>query len=397
MQLLKILDQWTECLEQGGQIDVLYTDLEKAFDKVPHNLLIKKLSSYNIHPVIIAWIKAFLSNRRQRVRVNDLFSEWVKVLSGIPQGSILGPLLFIIYVNDLVDACDSSSELYLYADDAKLYRCISHQSDQYLLQQDINKLNDWIKRWLLKLNIDKCKIASYGRHISLDTNYNIDNVKIEKVNTIKDLGVVFDTRLKFDIHINEKINKAYSILGLIKRNFQFITEDAFVILYKSMVRSHLEYANSVWCPHNKEDIRNLEKVQMRASKLVRRIRHLSYPERLRKLGLPTLKYRRIRGDMIEIYKLVSGKYDKESSIDLNFRQNSVTRGNSLKLYKEHVKYDLRKYFFKDRVVDIWNSLPESVVSANSINAFKNRLDKCWCNQDVYFDYEAEIQCRNRRP
>ena len=219
MQLLKILDEWTECLENGGQIDVLYTDLEKAFDKVPHKLLIKKLSRYNINPLLVKWIKAFLTDRRQRVRINNSFSHWVSVLSGVPQGSVLGPLLFIIYINDIFEVCEAESSLYLYADDAKLYRHISQCSDSTLLQGDINKLNEWIKRWLLKLNIDKCKLVSYGRSINIDSCYDIDNVQIEKINSIKDLGVVFDTKLKFDVHINEKINKAHSVLGLIKKKF----------------------------------------------------------------------------------------------------------------------------------------------------------------------------------
>ena len=233
--------------------------------------------------------------------------------------------------------------------------------------------------------------------INIDSNYDIDNVHIEKVTSIRDLGVTFDTKLKFDIHINEKINKACSILGLIKRNFYYISEEAFVILYKSMVRSHLEYANSVWSPHYKEHIRRLEKVQMRATKLVRKIKHLSYPDRLKILKLPTLKFRRIRGDMIEAYKIVSGKYDAVTKLDLNFNTSSATRGNSFKLYKDRVKYDLRKYFFTNRIVDLWNSLPDTVVTADNVNLFKSRLDRYWINQNVYYDWESEIQCWNRKP
>ena len=248
-------------IEIGGNIDVIYTDLEKAFDKVPHRRLISKLKSYGINADVIAWIEAFLSSRRQRVKINNVFSEWAPVLSGIPQGSILGPLLFIIYINDLVDSCSNGSELYLYADDAKLFRHILSDLDSGLLQRDLDNLSNWTEKWLLKLNVNKCKYMSYERsHSDTSLNqYTIGGVNLEHVEVMKDLGVKFDVKLKFTDHINEKINKAYCVLGLIKRNFQYISEKCFVTLYKAMVRSHLEYAQAVWSPHLVGHIKILKK------------------------------------------------------------------------------------------------------------------------------------------
>jgi len=143
------------------------------------------------------------------------------------------------------------------------------------------------------------------------------------------LGVVFDSELSFVSHCREKINRAYSMLGLVKRNFIHLTEDAFVALYKSLVRCHLEYANSVWNPYRQGLITDLEKVQMRATKLVITVKHLRYKERLVRLKLPTLKYRQIRGDMIEVYKKLTNKYDSNVNLNLQQSQNSITRGHNL--------------------------------------------------------------------
>ena len=158
--VLQILDDWTDALESGGRIDVVYTDFEKAFDKVPHRRLLSKLKSYKIHTSIIEWIKNFLSNRKQRVRVDGEFSCWADVLSGIPQGSILGPLLFIIFINDLVDSCGNNFKLYLFADDAKMYCHIKDALDVDNLQSGINNFVKWTERWQVTLNINKCKVIS---------------------------------------------------------------------------------------------------------------------------------------------------------------------------------------------------------------------------------------------
>ena len=171
--------------------------------------------------------------------------------------------------------------------------------------------------------------------------------------------MVFDQQLKFGLHIREKVNKAYARLGIIKRNFKCMSIEVFCLLYKAMVRSQLEYANSVWNPHNKEDIEIIEKVQMRATKLVESVKHLSYEDRLKKLGIPTLKYRRLRGDLIEVFKIITNK-DNNSNCILTLHKDLVTRGNRYKLYQKHVKYDLRKYFFANRIITVWNSLPDNV-------------------------------------
>jgi hypothetical protein len=288
LQLLKVLDEWSECLESGGQMDVIYTDFEKAFDKGPHRRLLSKLKSYNINSDVVEWIENFLSNRKHRVKINGVFSGWQDVLSGIPQGSILGPLLFIIYINDIVDCCDSSKN-FLYADDAKIFKHILNDSDKKNLQNDLDNVKNWSDRWLLKLNVKKCKVISFGKDYNKDTenhiNCNNNLCILENLDQINDPGVIIDSKLKFEVHIIEKVKKAYSILGLIKRNFINMIPNTFILLYKSMVRSHLEYANNVWSPYRVMDIEKIEKVQKRATKMIFSLKHLKYESRLRLLGL----------------------------------------------------------------------------------------------------------------
>ena len=126
---------------------------------------------------------------------------------------------------------------------------------------------------------------------------------------------------------------------------------------------------------------------MRATKMISSIKHLSYIERLRYLQLPTLRYRRLRGDIIEMYKHLHEIYDNKSSLNIKLRDHSRTRGHCMTIIKSHTRYDIRKYFFVNRVLDVWNSLPESVVTAQSLNAFKNRLDKFWTDQDMRYSWE----------
>jgi len=180
------------------------------------------------------------------------------------------------------------------------------------------------------------------------------------------------------------------VLGVIKRHFKYLTPETLVLLYKSMVRTHIEYGHSVWCPHSVTAIESLEKVQKRATKLIHGFEKFSYNERLRKCELPTLKYRRIRGDMIETYKIITGTYDREASPVLKLNLSTITRGNQYKLDTHGTKYDLRKYFFTNRIVNVWNSLPDTVVMSETVNQLKNRLDKFWSNQDIIYNYKAEL-------
>ena len=207
----------------------------------------------------------------------------------------------------------------------------------------------------------------------------------------KDIEVVIDSKLSFESHINEKVNKANSVMGVIRRTFEFLDIKTFKISFTALVRPHVEYANQVWNPHLKKHIDKLENVQRRATKLVPGLSKLTYEEGLRKIGLPTLAYRRIRGDMIETYKILTQKYDPEVSNFIKLREDSCTRGHKYKIFKSRPRLDIRKYSFCMRVVDTWNQLPSSVVEAETVSAFERRLDRHWKNQPIYFIYREAIK------
>ena len=303
-QLLVYLDKCAEMIAKGKVVDSIYLDFQKAFDTVPHRRLIGKLEAYGITGSTLEWIREYLNGRTQTVVVNGEKSAEAPVMSGIPQGTVLGPLLFVVYINDLLD--NISSNGLLYADDTKIFRQISSKKDAEELQLDIMKLEEWAKTWLLKFHPDKCHVLSLGKieNTKHTHRYRICEQEMEHVYEEKDLGVVFDSEMSFREHIANKINKANSITGLIRRSFTFLDCESFTKLYCALVRPHLEYGQSIWSPHLMKDLDAIENVQIRATRLVDGLRNMSYSERLQKLDLPTLRYRRLRGDIIEIFKHV---------------------------------------------------------------------------------------------
>ena len=369
-------------------------DYQKAFDTVPHKRLISKLRTYKLGEETISWIQHFLSDRKQ-VSINDSNSKWQDVTSGIPQGSVIGPLLFVVYINDLPDIVKSS--VYLFADDTKIFNLVRDQNDRDTLQRDLEKLTEWSETWLLKFHPDKCKFLHIGKHDPPpDHEYKLMGNRLQQVHQEKDIGVIIDDKLNFEAHISEKVKKATSMFAIIRRTFQYLDEKSFIPLYKTLVRSHLDYASSVWFPFKEKYSELIEGVQRRATKQIPGFKNLSYEERLRKLKLPTLKYRRHRGDMIELYKIASNKYDSEVTDFMKWRKDysnrETGRGNSKKLFAQRPKFDLRKYSFTVRTTKIWNSLPDTVVSAKTTNTFKNRLDKHWEKQDIIYNYKSAISC-----
>ncbi|MCG8032216.1 MAG: hypothetical protein JAZ03_08575 [Candidatus Thiodiazotropha taylori] len=396
-QLLEFIEDVSQAIDDGYNVDVIYLDFKKAFDKVPHQRLLLKLQNYGIKGQVYEWVKDFLSDRVQRVMVNGTPSEWAEVSSGIPQGSVLGPILFLVYINDMPDVI--AVLIKLYADDAKIYNRVSITDRNNQVQTSLDNSVDWANEWLMYYNFKKCHHLQIGRQ-EIDSKYSMkagnETHELNKVKNEKDLGVIIDSNLLFRDHITSKVNLANRNLGIIFRSFTFIDQDMFLHLYKSLVRPHIEYASPVWSPHFKKDSIMIENVQRRATRLVRSLKGYSYSERLRKLGLPTLEYRRERADLIQVYKILNNIdiLDKDKLFTVVQR---ATRGHSFKLYKRRSRLVSRANCFSNRVINAWNSLPETVVCAPSVNAFKNRLNNHWRGHPYKFEaacYQAGQVNRN---
>jgi hypothetical protein len=268
-QLISVAHDWAKSFEQKIPIDSIFLDFAKAFDKVPHQRLLHKISSYGIQGQTLQWISNFLTKRRQCVVVSGTKSNWLPVTSGVPQGTVMGPLLFLIYVNDITDVTRSS--LRLFADDTMLYRPINNEADTQILQSDLNRLSEWIDKWLLKINIDKCvhlRVTSCKRHSENSPSYLLNGNILPQQDSTKYLGVTISSNLKWTKHWNETCNKANSMLGLLRRNLNGASKQAKRIAYQSLVRSKLEYATDVTDPHTKGSIKQIEMVQRRGLRFI---------------------------------------------------------------------------------------------------------------------------------
>nr|VZI01090.1 unnamed protein product [Spirometra erinaceieuropaei] len=307
-------------------------------------------------------------------------SAEVAVESGVPQGSVFGPTLFIIYVNDCVSElnCDVS----MFADDVKLWSVIRTEFDEERLQADLTRLEKWSQDWLLPFNVTKCNVLRVCRTRSLNRRvYHLNGVPLQEVDAQKDLGMWVTASLKPPLHCSKVAKSAMSVLYLVKRPFSTFDEDCFVKVFRTFVRPQLEFAIQAWKPWTSKDLSILEKVQRRATKLVGGQGSLPYETRLSNLGLFPLSYRQLRGYLIQTFRILRGQ--DCCLVPTDFFELATTtnlRGHPLKLRVTGAKLDTRKFFFSNRVIEAWNALPAGVVMPTSVEAFKRNLDQIATNR-----------------
>lgn len=360
------------------QTDLIIMDFAKAFDKVPHRRLLYKLEYYGIRNSMLRWIAAWLSGRTQKVVLDGVCSDPAPVLSGVPQGSVLGPVLFLIFINDLPDNINSTVRLF--ADDCVLYRNIRRSEDQQTLQDDLDKLAHWEDAWLMKFNVAKCHSMRVTKHLPQNQyiyDYVLHNQVLENVKSAKYLGVTISDDLDWGQHINNITSKATKTLGFLRRNLSLAPKETKAAAYRALIRPQLEYAAPVWDPYHQTDIRKIEKVQRTAARWTcRRWRNQSHVgDMLEDLQWPDLQSRRQQASLTLFYKIHHEQVviDKDKYLSAVSKVSRSTRSHPLQYRRPNAYTDGLKFSFFPRTVAIWNGLTTEAVSAGTVDGFKAKI------------------------
>ena len=382
-QLLKVLHEFGESLDKRIQTDVLYLDFAKAFDRVDHQLLLKKLSNFGVCGNLLSWFHNYLSDRHQKVTILGKTSRSIPVLSGVPQGSILGPLLFLVYVNDLPERSTTSS-VALFADDTKCYHAIRTTDDAKALQCDLDGISQWCRTWRMNLNETKCGVLKVTRNLKpVQSSYHLNNANSANSTVIckrlvqKDLGVLITADLKWNQQVSAVCAKANRMLGFVKRSpIKMHDPRTRTTLYKTLVRSRFAYSSQVWSPQSVSLILEVEKIQRRATRFILSLpfrSETSYQERLLKTGLLPLSYWHEYLDLVYLFKAIKLN-DSQISIVSNDRITRRATTNSVTLKISRVNTLTFQNSFYNRAPRIYNSLPPHIREASvTVGQFKSYL------------------------
>jgi Reverse transcriptase (RNA-dependent DNA polymerase)/Endonuclease-reverse transcriptase len=397
-QALGLETDLVEVLDRGGRVDAIFLDLEKAFDKVDHEILMKKLWERVENIEIVNWIGNFLCNRVQRAKVGRTLSEEVRVTSGVPQGSVVGPLLFDIYIDDLAKSV--KSKVRLFADDSVLYREIKNEEDKKILQEDIDAVGKWVAINKMGLNVGKCKVVCFNKgRKACDGEYKADGSALETVNSYKYLGVVFARNLEWKEHIERVSKKGITALNFVMRQLRGMDQKIKEKAYMTLIRPIVEYGSSVWDPYRIGEVKYMEKVQRLAARRVtgkmRRLKKvidnkgnvkqvLERPSiMVQELGWQTLEFRRKKDRLCNYYRALLGKggwKELQNHIEMNEARYVCRREHRRRVVVKRSRGDVGKYSFLRRTGKEWNEIDARVfvddyATGDNVNKFRKLLDQ----------------------
>ena len=380
-------------------VDVVYFDFAKAFDTVSHDLILNKLKNqYNIDGNLLKFFVNYLQGRKQRVILDNCSSDSTDVLSGVPQGSILGPLLFLLFINDIYIGINEDTNIGLYADDTKMWRTIYSEHDCALLQKDIDTLHDWSLKNKMHFHPEKCKILQIHNNEPLCTqlfpiakhHYFINQEFIDYTECQRDLGILVNTNFKWDDHQHKVLNKAHQMLGITKRTCHYITDPRKRrSLYLSLVRSQFEHCSSIWRPNTVTEISKFEKLQKKAIKWIFNEQNHHYENEiyLHRCSqcniIPMSSFFDIR-DLIVFHKIVYGRLpislptyirpftEHERLRQVNLDSLSFVSHLTSNMSTSYIKSPFYKCFFY-RILHTWNRLPFCVRNIPDEPNFKRKV------------------------
>ena len=370
-QLLLTYHDLVSVVNNRGQVDMLVLDFAKAFDTVAHQRLLTKAHHFGLRGPLHSWISSFLIGRTQSVIVDGASSSEANVISGVPQGTVLGPTLFLLFINDL--AAQTSSTVRLFADDCVMYQQISSQGDCQSLQHDLDSLDAWSKTWLMQFNATKCNVIRFShahKHIKFD--YSLAGNILESTAQTTYLGIKLSEDLKWNKHVQQLAAKGNRTLGVLRRNLRHCPREVKNTAYKCILRPKVEYASAVWDPYTQINIGCTEKVQRRAARFVTNIysRDASVTNMLTSLQWQSLEQRRAESRLNMFFRIVHGLVDVRTEDLLTSATRSTPRGHSHRYQRYKCNKDCFKYSFVPRTVIQWNNLPADIVNIDDINAFK---------------------------
>ena len=375
-QLIMLIEDLARNASVGKQTDIILLDFSKAFDKVNHSKLLWKLHQYGIRGHVLNWVRAFLGSRSQRVVIEGEESESIPVTSGVPQGSVLGPILFLIYINDLPD--EVCSQVRLFADDTALYLTMESEDSGPTLQFDLDILSMWETRWDMEFNPSKCQVVHVaGSKRPVKRDYILHGQVLESVTCAKYLGVDISGSLTWNSHIDRITGSANRTLGFVRRNIKTRMSKVRETAYNTLVRPQLEYASAVWDPHNKNRISQIEQVQRRAARwtVSNFDRKASVTEIVQDLGWRTLDQRRADARLCLFFKILHGLVAVPLPDYIQHSTRISRYCHSMTFRQVSTSTDYYKYSFFPLAIVQWNALPQSVACLQNLEVFKTTVCK----------------------